>query len=241
MEIIILRAFRYMPALVFTFLMFNSIVYFLGEGITWHEAGNLFQCKEYWWTPFLFVNDIIPYYVKDLRSCMRCTALFSIEMKLFLVLPFIVQLYHIGLKRTAVTICTTLIIFGFLLNGYLMNYFRINHSITNLLDFTFYDYALKPWFYMMSYYSGILLSFFYQEFKFIRLTATEQQKKERPYMMKVYNWIMKDFWSTIILFTTAIGAAGTFVFLHTFADRDNTLDETGTILMNQETVTLSFI
>lgn len=89
-EIVILRVFRYLPSLCIVMVAFHSMVYFFKDGVAWHEAGNLFQCEEYWWTPLLFVNDIIPTYVKDFRGCMRYAAIYAIEVKLSFFLPIIV-------------------------------------------------------------------------------------------------------------------------------------------------------
>ena len=68
------------------------------------------------WTPLLFINDIIPEYVRDFRGCMRYTAIFAIEMKLSLFLPIMVQMYFMGLKRTILTVCVILITAGFAIN-----------------------------------------------------------------------------------------------------------------------------
>jgi hypothetical protein len=79
-----------LPSLIIVLIAFHSVVDYMIDGIVWHEASNLFQCKEYWWTPLLFINDIIPEYVRDFKGCMRYTAIFAIEMKLSVFLPLLV-------------------------------------------------------------------------------------------------------------------------------------------------------
>ena len=160
-EIYLIRCFRLWPALLFTLVMIQSCIYYLNDGPAWYELGNLFQdCKQYWWTPLLFVNDIIPYYTKDLRGCMRYTAVFSIEMKYFLLMPLIVQFYHLGYKKTAVSLCSGLIVIGLCLNLFFFEHNEINPGYTNMLDYEAFDiFTLKPWTHIESYFFGILIAF----------------------------------------------------------------------------------
>lgn len=100
---------------------------------------------------------------------MRYTAIFSIEMKYFLVMPLIVQCYHIGLKRFAVSICVFLIFGGFCLNLFFFEHLEVNPGYTNMMDYEAFDiFTLKPWTHIESYFLGILISFFYYEFKIFK-------------------------------------------------------------------------
>ena len=102
MEIVLLRAVRFVPAIALVMVAVYSMVNFVGDGATWFEIGNMYDCKDNWWTPLVFINEIVPFYTKDYRGCMRYTAPISIEMKLFLFLPITIKLYSMGLKKTVV-------------------------------------------------------------------------------------------------------------------------------------------
>lgn len=111
-----LRLIRLWPLLILTLAFFTSAIFFLGEGPTWPELENLYlECRTEWWTVIFFLNDVIPFYVKDLNSCMRFTAVYSIEMKLFLLLPVLTLLYHKGHKLIVIIVCILLISLCFLI------------------------------------------------------------------------------------------------------------------------------
>lgn len=236
-EVIILRAIRFLPALIFISCMFQSVVHFLGDGISWHEVGNLFECKEYWWTPFLFVNDLVPFYVKDFRGCMRFTALVSIEMKLFVFLPFIVKIYQLGLKQTAITICLSFIFLGFLVNGYALYFFELNPSYLNLMDFMVLDtFALKPWIYIDSYFTGILFFILYQEFKILRKENQDILKEQRPRIYRLIQWIEHGFGVNVTLISLSLLFFIIFVRYHSFIDETMYKDGQLTIEITQKSI-----
>ena len=111
-----LRLIRLWPLLILTMVFFTSAIFYLGDGPTWPELENLYKdCSTEWWTVIFFLNDLKPYYVKDLNGCMRFTAVYSIEFKLFLLLPILVFLYHKGYRSIIVAICITLIILCYVL------------------------------------------------------------------------------------------------------------------------------
>jgi hypothetical protein len=81
------------------------------------------------------MNDLIPFFAKDLIGCMRWTAIFSIEMKLFLMLPIITYLYYIGKERIAFAICCLLIIIGQLFYFQSLYVLKIFPGYLHLLDY----------------------------------------------------------------------------------------------------------
>ena len=96
-KLLLTKIFKILPALIFCLFGFQTMIYFLGSGTAWIEYKNhLKECDAYWWTPLVFMNDLIPFFEKDSFGCMRWTAIFAIEMKLFLPLPPIVFLYSHG-------------------------------------------------------------------------------------------------------------------------------------------------
>lgn len=109
LEIYLFRLIRLWPALIATLLFFNNAIFFLGEGPTWSAIDDLYKdCDRNWWTVLFFMNDVVPYYVKDLKGCMRFTAVYSIEFKLFLFLPVLLLFYHKGYRRAVVVVCLLL-------------------------------------------------------------------------------------------------------------------------------------
>ena len=167
LEIYVFRVIRFWPAMIFVFFVIQAFLFFLDNGPNWYEVGAHFEgCKEYWWTPFLFVNDLVPYQTRELRGCMRYTAIFSIEMKYYLIMPLVIYFYHIGYKLTSVLLCSTLILAGFSMNWICLIMNEISPGYTNYVDVEFLDlYLLKPWSHIASYFTGVLLCLFYQEFK----------------------------------------------------------------------------
>jgi hypothetical protein len=135
-KILIFRAVRVWPVLIFCLFGFQSIIFYIGTGPSWTEYDHLFgQCDRYWWTVIFFMNDLIPFFAKDLIGCMRWTAIFSIEMKLFLMLPIITYLYYIGKERIAFAICCLLIIIGQLFYFQSLYVLKIFPGYLHLLDY----------------------------------------------------------------------------------------------------------
>lgn len=157
-----LRVLRYVPAMLVSMVVLGTLLHFLDDGLSWFELGNLYDCQEYWWTPLLFVNDLVPYFVKDLRGCMRFTAIYAIEFKYFLVTPLIVNLYTRGLKMTACSVCVFIIFTGYMVNLWAAIHYELTPGILNLVDYQMIDiFALKPWVYMQAYFLGLLICFFF--------------------------------------------------------------------------------
>jgi len=123
------------------------------------------------------MNDVIPYYVKDFNNCMRYTAIYSIEMKLFLFLPILVLAYHKGHKLLATLCSISMIMMSFCLNIILFQYYEFMPGYLIPFDPLAFDlYVLKPWTHIDSYFSGILLGFAFYEFKKIKIDLIDQDK-----------------------------------------------------------------
>lgn len=166
-EIYLLRIVRLLPIILFTMIMWQSTIFFVNEGVTWHEVGRLFDtCDEYWWAPLVFMSDMMPWYVREWRGCMRWTAIHSIDMKLFILLPILVQMYHKGLKRLAIMICLILVLIGLGINAFMVKYYEMNVGVMNIMDYHSVDHFMyKPYTHIDPYYCGILIAFFFEEFK----------------------------------------------------------------------------
>lgn len=174
-------------------------------GVTWYEVANVYDCKEHWWTVLTFTNDVIPYFVKDFRGCMRFASLIAIEMKFILVLPILVQLYHKGLKALAISICLLAVVVNFVVSGLLYEHYQIAPSNLSLLDPVNLDlFLFKPWSYIAAYSLGVLMGFFFQEYKYFKFEATEEEKSRRPVFNHFYTWVAEGRFSNYILFTLSI-------------------------------------
>ena len=92
-------------------------------------------CSTYWWTNMIFMNDLIPFFDKDIQGCMRWTALFAIEMKLFLLLPILAYIYHSKRKAFAFLLSFSLFVIGLIVYGISLAYFKIAPGYLNLLDY----------------------------------------------------------------------------------------------------------
>ena len=68
------------------------------------------DCPTYWWANMIFINDFFPFFDKDMNGCMRWTALFSIEMKLFLLSPLLAYFFNIGKHKLVYSLCLILIL-----------------------------------------------------------------------------------------------------------------------------------
>lgn len=83
----------------------------------------------------IFMNDLIPFFDKDIQGCMRWTALFAIEMKLFLLLPILAYIYHSKRKAFAFLLSFSLFVIGLIVYGISLAYFKIAPGYLNLLDY----------------------------------------------------------------------------------------------------------
>ena len=83
----------------------------------------------------LFINDLVPFFAKDLNGCMRWTSYFSIEMKLFLTLPIVVYYFHLGYQKLTTAICLIMVTLGFTIYGCSLYFYRIHPGYLNLFDY----------------------------------------------------------------------------------------------------------
>lgn len=174
-KLLFFRGMQIWPALIFCLWGFSSVIYHIGSGPAWIEYDDLFkQCDVYWWTPLFFVNDLVPWFAKDLSGCMRWTAYFAIEMKLFLALPIAVYFFHIGHQFVTTVVCSCMVGIGLFIYGSVLFTLRIHPGYLSYFDYQAFDLVhLKPWNHIDSYFCGILMSFLYQKVKFYRFIATE--------------------------------------------------------------------
>mmetsp|Transcript_18721 Transcript_18721/g.28715 ORF Transcript_18721/g.28715 Transcript_18721/m.28715 type:complete len:235 (+) Transcript_18721:940-1644(+) len=109
------------------------------------------------------MNDVVPYFAKDLSGCMRWTALLSLEFKLFLAIPFFALAFHKGKIRMALYVAFGFFWAGLVTYGIILYVEKQTPGYLHMLDYDGFDLiSLKPWTHIDSYAAGIFLALFYQ-------------------------------------------------------------------------------
>lgn len=104
-KIILFRVMRLWPTLLLAQFIFLGLINQMGDGSSWTELQNMVQdCESNWWTSLLYINDFVPVFSKDLVGCLRWTAVFAVEMQLFLFVPFIAYAFVKGHQMLAIFI-----------------------------------------------------------------------------------------------------------------------------------------
>ena len=130
---------KIVPSLFACLMVFENLIFFVGSdtaGTAWTEYSHLFyECDNYWWTPLLFLNDLVPFFAKDMYGCMRWTCIFAIEFKLFLLLPGLVFIWFKGYKKQCIMLASAMIAIGMFSYGYVLKKNRIAPGYMNLVDY----------------------------------------------------------------------------------------------------------
>lgn len=218
-KILIFRCMRIWPSMLFCIFGFPALIFYLGHGSAWTEYYGLFEdCEKYWWSPLIFMNDIIPFYKKDMQGCMRWTAFFAIEMKLFLVLPIIAYLYHRKWYVTAIGFCLVLSSIGLVVYGLVLQYYRISPGYLHIIDFQSIDLIrFKLWSHIDSYFLGITMAFAYETIKHIRF-ATKRDRKKKSWTLSLMEFFVNAPTSTFVLINFAAFSLWISMLLHFHID-----------------------
>lgn len=132
------------------------------------------------------MNDLVPYFAKDLHGCMRWTAYFSMEMKLFLALPVVCYLYHLGHRTACIAFCAAAVLGGLGIYGWCLYVYRIHPGYLSLYDYQTFDLIhLKPWNHIDSYFLGVLIAFAYQRIKNFRFGLSDLDTHESRFLRLV--------------------------------------------------------
>mmetsp|Transcript_39609 Transcript_39609/g.60612 ORF Transcript_39609/g.60612 Transcript_39609/m.60612 type:complete len:349 (+) Transcript_39609:2686-3732(+) len=226
---------RFWPVYACIMLISTSLVYFVGNGVAWTEMAALVQeCEEYWWANFIYVNDVVPYWVKDFKGCLRVGAIFAIDMKLFVLVPFASLLYVNRNLKLLLWVLSLLIGTGLILHWFFLIYYEINPGYLNIADFEGFDmYVLKPWNYIDSYYLGVLLAVFYLEY----LRLKENSGTSR--FDRFCHWVSKDGLSSYILLLGFFTFFTIFVALHHHIGFWSMIDRPAVIFTDREEIVVN--
>lgn len=80
--------------ILFFMTIFGIFIYpYIGSGANWTTVKSYFSknCSWYWWSNFLFINNIVPWSEND--ECMAWVWYLANDMQFFLVSPFIIFAY----------------------------------------------------------------------------------------------------------------------------------------------------
>jgi peptidoglycan/LPS O-acetylase OafA/YrhL len=158
--------------MVYAFLLFFwwTLTVHLGNGPTWRKAAGVDSdlqnnCEKYWWTNFLYINNLYPWGLKD--ECMGWTWYLSNDMQFYILAPLIViPLYFFfpaGLLISGVLIIVTIVANGAIagVKGFQANMFQDHSGGENN------DIYIKPYTRAGPYIVGLVLG--YILFKKVRI------------------------------------------------------------------------
>lgn len=163
---IIGRVLRMLPVYVFVMGFILFIEPSMGEGPLWHHIDTAWlDCDKYWWTNFLFINNIVPGFQGN--DCMGQSWYLAVDMQCFLLSILLINLYSKYPKSyTWITIGTVAIVTAVLRTSISLNIglnaslFNSNSSPDNERQIYTKTYARCD-----PYFIGLLCGFIYSQYK----------------------------------------------------------------------------
>ena len=150
------RYLRITPTYLFVTLFFWSLESYLGSGPLWFHAEYFnSDCKDYWYTNFIYLNNFIPNYKGS--GCMGVTWYLANDMQFFFISPFIILLYMYTKRINGWALILLLCIGSVIITGYIADHFDLNAVIfsqENSTDYLFY-YYIKPYTRIPPYLFGL--------------------------------------------------------------------------------------
>ena len=179
------RLLRFWPMVFVTFLFAYNFIPMFGDGPVWsfYDTKVMAGCNKYWWTNFVYVNNIIPTGASYDDKCMPWTWFIPALVQVSLLLPFIMLCYSklmaLGLNYVRFFFATLFIAMWTF--TYWVTYTRDVGSVpitivpnkagTNdenevfRIDFRFYnEIYMQPWYWISFYLVGVAFSCFYCEY-----------------------------------------------------------------------------
>ena len=101
---------RLFPLLFFG-VLFGSFIYpHIDNGTNFDWVKNIIvdNCSWYWWSNFLFINNIVPWSEND--ECMAWVWYLANDMQFFIISPFLISLYFKNWKAGYILICSLIVI-----------------------------------------------------------------------------------------------------------------------------------
>ena len=154
------RYLRITPTYLFVTLFFWSLESYLGSGPLWFHAEYFnFDCKDYWYTNFIYLNNFIPDYKGSF--CMGVTWYLANDMQFFFISPIILLLYikikkYIGWASVAIISVVSVLVTALIAHHYNLN--ALISSADSYSDYYKY-YYIKPYTRIPPYIFGIATGF----------------------------------------------------------------------------------
>jgi peptidoglycan/LPS O-acetylase OafA/YrhL len=203
------RYLRLTPTYAFVLFFIWLLIMHLADGpiyprVAWEESAGYQNCKRYWWTNLLYINNIYPWKMND--GCIYWSWYLANDMQFYVFSPLIIIplyfLFPLGLAISAVVILICLVISGTLASVYdhqanQLSRFAYNYTGNSSIDMNYgnllYD---KPWHRVAPYIVGLVLGYILYRFRMPTKT-----KRFVTYPVFAAMWII----SGILLVSTLYG------------------------------------
>ena len=159
---IIRRILRLTPVYYFALIIDVFLLRYIGSGPQWplQAFRNFEGCRDYWWSNFLYLQDLVPF---SSFSCMSWSWYVSCDLQFFMISPIILYLYSRN-KLHGYICCAILVIANFLYIGILSQYYgftpRYYQGFTD--QFQAALLTVKPMAWVYSFLIGIAIGFLYR-------------------------------------------------------------------------------
>ena len=183
------RFWRILPIYMFTLFLIWSYQRYIGDGpLFWNiDTGND-DCKDYWWTNMLFLNNFIP--DGKLSSCMGWSWYLANDMQFFIISPPILWLYHKVSKFLGWFLIFGLIICHILCCAFISRHYNFNVVSLdpgNSPNFAWYYYG-KPYCRVGPYAVGIGVGLILFAFRHWKATGEVYD----PFALSIANSLFKS-------------------------------------------------
>ena len=167
------RYLRLTPTYAFVLFFIWFLMMHLGDGptypsATWEQSTSYQNCKKYWWTNLLYINNLYPWKMED--ECIGWTWYLANDMQFYIFSPIILIplyfLFPIGLVICAIVLLVCFIITGTLTGVYDLQanefaIFAYGYSPKNPSPIVSFQNLLyiKPWHRVAPYIVGLILGY----------------------------------------------------------------------------------
>jgi len=151
------RFYRILPAYMFVLFLTWAFTKYTGNGPLWYQGDSVnMQCKDYWWTNLVFLNNFIP--DGDGSGCLGQSWYLANDMQFFFISPPIFFLYHKGSRLLGwvcvAALCLLAVLYGSLISrheDYNAVFIAPNNTAGNYMG----HYYIKPYARVAPYAVGI--------------------------------------------------------------------------------------
>jgi peptidoglycan/LPS O-acetylase OafA/YrhL len=158
------RFYRILPAYMFCLFLTWAFTKYLGNGPLWFNGDALnTECKNYWWTNLVFLNNFIP--DGDGSGCMGWSWYLANDMQFFLITPIILHIYHKISKALGWLILMGLVLTHMLTNALIANHYEYWVGGLASIGASFQKVYVKPYTRVGPYAVGIMFGLIFFSYK----------------------------------------------------------------------------